>query len=123
MTAICVRREKATLSSGCKSHPACEAAVGNHEARKAVIPPSVNAEFSRYCKTAGRRSHYQLSVAQLLAFLSASIALSPRCILISRRAAEIVAAERLAGEPESAPPQVEAKTPAVPIRRSITRTF
>ena len=33
------------------------------------------------------------------------------------------AVERLAAEPESAPPQVEAKTPAVPIRRSITPDF
>jgi predicted transcriptional regulator len=33
------------------------------------------------------------------------------------------AVERLAAEPESVPPQVEAKTPAVPIRRSITRDF
>ena len=33
------------------------------------------------------------------------------------------AVERLAAEPESAPPQVEAKTPAVSIRRSITPDF
>jgi predicted transcriptional regulator len=33
------------------------------------------------------------------------------------------AVERLAVEPESARPQVEAKTPAVPIRRSITPDF
>ena len=33
------------------------------------------------------------------------------------------AVERLAAEPESVPPQVEAKTPAVPIRRSITPDF
>jgi predicted transcriptional regulator len=33
------------------------------------------------------------------------------------------AVERLAAEPESAPPQVEAKAPAVPIRRSITPDF
>jgi predicted transcriptional regulator len=33
------------------------------------------------------------------------------------------AVERLAAEPESAPPRVEAKTPAVPIRRSITPDF
>ncbi len=33
------------------------------------------------------------------------------------------AVERLAAEPGSAPPQVEAKTPAVPIRRSITPDF
>ena len=33
------------------------------------------------------------------------------------------AVERLTAEPESAPPQVEAKTPAVPIRRSITPDF
>jgi predicted transcriptional regulator len=33
------------------------------------------------------------------------------------------AVERLAAGPESAPPQVEAKTPAVPIRRSITPDF
>jgi predicted transcriptional regulator len=33
------------------------------------------------------------------------------------------AVERLAAEPESAPPLVEAKTPAVPIRRSITPDF
>ena len=30
---------------------------------------------------------------------------------------------RLAGEPKSAPPQIEAKAPAVPIRRSITPEF
>src|SRR5271166_2675367 len=33
------------------------------------------------------------------------------------------AVERLAAEPESAPPQVEAKTPAVSIRKSITPDF
>ena len=33
------------------------------------------------------------------------------------------AVERLAAEPGSAPPQVEVKTPAVPIRRSITPDF
>jgi predicted transcriptional regulator len=33
------------------------------------------------------------------------------------------AVERLAAGPESTPPQVEAKTPAVPIRRSITPDF
>ena len=33
------------------------------------------------------------------------------------------AVERLAAEPESAPPQVEAKEPAVPIRKSITPDF
>ena len=33
------------------------------------------------------------------------------------------AVERLAAEPESAPPQVEAKAPAVPIRKSITPDF
>jgi predicted transcriptional regulator len=33
------------------------------------------------------------------------------------------AVERLAAGPETAPPQVEAKTPAVPIRRSITPDF
>ncbi len=33
------------------------------------------------------------------------------------------AVERLAAGPESAPPQVEAKTPAVPIRKSITPDF
>jgi predicted transcriptional regulator len=33
------------------------------------------------------------------------------------------AVERLAAEPESGPPQVEAKTPAVSIRRSITPDF
>jgi predicted transcriptional regulator len=33
------------------------------------------------------------------------------------------AVERLAAEPGGAPPQVEAKTPAVPIRRSITPDF
>ena len=33
------------------------------------------------------------------------------------------AVERLSAEPESAPPQVEAKTPAVPIGRSITPDF
>jgi predicted transcriptional regulator len=33
------------------------------------------------------------------------------------------AVERLEKGPERAPPQVEAKAPAVPIRRSITRTF
>jgi predicted transcriptional regulator len=33
------------------------------------------------------------------------------------------AVERLAAEPGSAPPQVEAKMPAVPIRRSITPDF
>ena len=33
------------------------------------------------------------------------------------------AVERLAAEPGDAPPQVEAKTPAVPIRRSITPDF
>jgi predicted transcriptional regulator len=33
------------------------------------------------------------------------------------------AVERLAAEPQSAPPQVEAKTPAVSIRRSITPDF
>ena len=33
------------------------------------------------------------------------------------------AVERLAAEAVSAPPQVEAKTPAVPIRRSITPDF
>ena len=30
---------------------------------------------------------------------------------------------RLAGEPNSAPPQIEAKAPAVPIRKSITPEF
>jgi predicted transcriptional regulator len=34
-----------------------------------------------------------------------------------------VVLERLAAGPESAPPQVEAKTPAVPIRKSITPDF
>src|SRR5271155_5801915 len=33
------------------------------------------------------------------------------------------AVERLAAEPETAPPQVETKTPAVSIRRSITPDF
>jgi predicted transcriptional regulator len=33
------------------------------------------------------------------------------------------AVERLAAGPESAPPQVEAKTPAVPIRKSITPDY
>ena len=33
------------------------------------------------------------------------------------------AVETLAAEPESAPPQVEAKPPAVPIRKSITADF
>jgi predicted transcriptional regulator len=33
------------------------------------------------------------------------------------------AVEKLAAGPESSPPQIEAKTPAVPIRRSITPDF